>query len=182
MEQITQERNKDSTSDRLRLLLVAAAKQKYGNGDFEQAIDLLKEALLIAINLPGNNLQTVAVILYQLGRNYHNLKQYDTSLQLFLKSLTIEKTINEKSNAVANILNGIGTVLDVGQKEYRKALLLYEKSLNLKIHLYSLKQVQHVQLSNVLGNIATILFNEQRYEEAEAKIKLAKEIKEKSYG
>ena len=92
--------------------------------------------------------------------NYAGLKQYDNALDHYNKSLTIEKSIDEKSNSVAITLNWIGIIYK-NKNDFSKALQLYEESLSISKQIFGEK---HVELSYALNNIAIILYNQKRYE------------------
>ena len=88
-----------------------------------------------------------------MGLNYAGLEQYDNALDHYNKSLTIDKSIDEKSNDVASTLNNIGVIYE-NKNDFSKALQLYEESLSIKKQLFGEK---HVELSYALNNIAGIL-------------------------
>ena len=72
--------------------------------------------------------------------NYAGLKQYDNALDHYNKSLTIKKSIDEKSNDVANTLICIGGIYQ-NKNDFSKALQLYEESLSIKKQLFGEKHV-----------------------------------------
>ena len=72
--------------------------------------------------------------------NYDDLKQYDNALDHYNKSLTIDKSIDEKSNSVAITLNCIGGIYR-NKNDFSKALQLYEESLSIKKQLFGEKHV-----------------------------------------
>ena len=89
----------------------------YNQGKYQEAIDLLKKALDVYINLFGNLNEHVAENLFILGTIYYSINKYNYSLEYFEEALKIYIKLNEKTHSYEEEINNIQNYIDKAREK-----------------------------------------------------------------
>ncbi len=121
----------------------------------------------------------IAKTLYDMGRRYYRLGEYDIALKRCEKALKIRiDSLGEEHLDVAEIYHSLGTAYLV-LKKYTQASRAYKKALDIKIDSLGDK---HSRLSNSYNNLSVLHRQLGDYEEALKTNKKALDIRLKNYG
>ncbi|HHC78349.1 MAG TPA: tetratricopeptide repeat protein [Flavobacteriia bacterium] len=145
-----------SVDDNFDYLIEAYKKVIYS--DIDKAKYYIDKALEIAVK--SKNQRQLATSYYTLGEIEKHQGNTDNALAFFLKSLAISKKLNH-TQAIVKCYNNLGIIHRI-KEEYKTAYDYYLKGLKIAEE----KNLSHVEIANLLNNIANILSLQGKQREA----------------
>jgi MYXO-CTERM domain-containing protein len=160
-------------------LLTAAVKQLYGEGRYEEATLVAKQAVLLAEKELGDHHPLVAASLYNLAGVLTSQGRYGEAEPLYVRAMGIaEKALGDQHPDVARNLNSLAT-LYVVQGRYGEAEPLLTRVLGIREKALG---NQHPDVATSLNALAGLYDSQGRYKEAEPLLKRALDIQKKALG
>ena len=147
---------KDSEQLNIANSFVAIAKIFYQRGDFTNALDYFKKALMIRGKELENEHKDIASIYSFIGNVYNSQGKFVLAQEYYQKAIIIKEKVLEKGNlSIANSYEGYGNNL-CDQGNYTIALEYYQKALKARLEILGLDHI-HVAMSyNNIGNIISV--------------------------
>ena len=132
-------------------------------GDYQQSLEMFREALKIRIKIYGVKHSDIADTYTSIGIMYAKLSNLDMSLQYFFKALDIVIALNgEEDSRTAVTYNNIGNIYkDKG--DYGKALEYHQKSLAIRLKVLG---EQNYLTASSYNNIGIVYYNIEDFEKA----------------
>ncbi|XP_053973925.1 kinesin light chain isoform X3 [Hylaeus volcanicus] len=153
--------------------------QYAGQGRYEVAVPLCKQALEDLEKTSGHDHPDVATMLNILALVYRDQNKYKEAANLLNDALTIrEKTLGEFHPAVAATLNNLA-VLYGKRGKYTEAEPLCKRALEIREKVLGR---DHPDVAKQLNNLALLCQNQSKYEEVERYYKRALEIYDTKLG
>lgn len=149
------------------------------NGKFQEAIELMKQALVIRRQLHGDVHPEVAVALNNLGTAYKGqakLREAEICLKQALE--TFEKSLGRRHTYTAMSINNLAE-LYVAQGEYDEAEPLYQRALKIQEKILGVKDTDTLITQN---NLAELYRLQGKYMDAEQVILRVLEIRKEALG
>ncbi|MDO2408594.1 tetratricopeptide repeat protein [Campylobacter magnus] len=155
------------------------AKSFYSNGNYNESIELFKQAAEAFRQEQGEQSSDVAALYTWIGDAYANLGNYEKALEFYNKALAIrEKVLGKEHPDTATSYNNIGLVYDK-LNDYEKALEFYNKALAIREKVLG---VEHLDTAISYNNIGVGYNNLGNYQKALEFYNKALAIKEKVLG
>ena len=155
------------------------AQLNFAMGDYQAAIEKLKEAIEKRINIYGEKSLEAAESINDLAMVLREEGNYNEAAKLLNSSLSMrKKLLSPKSQEIAQSLNNLAQ-LKVDMGEFEEAKKLFEESLQIKEENYS---KIHPSVTETLGNLAFLLQRMGEYEKASELFNETLEIDKKLFG
>lgn len=133
------------------------------HGKYQEAVNLLKEAIEIAKETIGTKHPEYATRLNNLAVAYGAQGKYNEAIELYKEAIEIAKeTIGIKHPSNACYLNNLAAVYK-DQGKYNEAVELYEESLKIVKETIG---TEHLHYAISLNNLAWIYYKEEKYQKA----------------
>jgi tetratricopeptide (TPR) repeat protein len=143
-------------------------------GDYDKALALYKEALVLYTEVHGHNSPDVGLTIRKIGVVYCNLCKYDEALEQYHKAEKVFVASHGYEHPdVAKTYNNIASVYD-DQGKYDEALVEYQKSLDIKIQVLG---HDHLDVAKAYNNIALVYNSQGKYDEALVEYQKSLDIK-----
>ena len=148
-------------------------------GHYDEAEQLLEQALEIRESTPDSPLSIVSNNLNVLGEVYKDQGRYDEAMAAHERALEIqERVVGPDHPMVARSLIGIGSIHNqLGR--YREAEPVLKRSLEIRREIYG---PDHPDVGTILNELALLYDNQGLYDLAEPLYRRALSIKERSLG
>ena len=159
--------------------LTRRARQLYGEGKYDEAIQAAESALALREKALGPEHPDVAAALNNLAFLYDAKRDYAKAEEVYLRSLAIyEKALGPEHPRVANSLNNLAA-LYYAKGDYAKAEPLYLRSLAAYEKAYG---PENPDVAAGLNNLATLYYEKREYAKAEPLYLRALAFLEKTLG
>ena len=143
------------------------------SGDYEAAINFYQDSLELKIILHGEGSEETFGTRCNLGTAYFETGQHDQAHSIFAKLLFGMEKAGSNELVKARVLNKLGNV-SMATKSFQSALTYYMMALEIKTNV--LLDENHEEILITRHNIALVLCQEKKYEEA---LSLLLEVKER---
>ena len=133
------------------------------NGEYDQALEVLKQALNFGLTTLTHDHSEVANTINYLGAVYYYTGQFDPALHHFKNALNIRlELFGQKHVEVANSFNNIGEFYRI-KGDYEQALEYYSRSLAIDLELWG---ENNLSIAGSYNNIGIIHYETGDYETA----------------
>jgi len=143
--------------------IIGKANTFRGNFEFNKAIGLYKEAVVLGAELFGEESEEIADVYSGTASVYYDKGDYDLALDSYNKAMEIRENVFGKEHPeTADAYNSIGNVC-ADKGDYIEAEKYYEKALKIRKNIF---KENSPYVANTYNNIGNVYYNNKKYDKA----------------